>query len=169
MTFEMKRLTPEGVAAALQKAERYRLLNEPAEAESICRDVLQADPSSTEARITLLLSLTDQFGEGPGHVMGSARAVLAELPDPYQRAYYGGIICERWGKAVFLRNLPGSLAAAHHWLMEAMRLYVQAEGLRRPGDDDAILRWNACARMLERHPELQTSGPTGVEGPITSE
>lgn len=167
--YEKKRLSKDAVAAALQKAERYRLLNEPTEAESICRDVLEADPGNADARVTLLLSLTDQFADGSAHDVASARAVLDEMTDPYQRAYYGGIICERWGKTVFHRQGPESAEAAHHWLTEAMKLYEKAEGLRRPGDDDAILRWNACARMLERHPELQTPWNAGIEGPITSE
>ena len=169
MTFEMKRLSAEAVEAALQKAERYRLLNEPYEAESICRDVLRADPRNNEARVTLLLALTDQFAAGSAQDVAAARAVLEELTDPYQRAYYGGIIAERWGKAVLHRHGAGSLPAAHHWLVEAMKLYERAETLRRPGDDDAILRWNACARMMERHPELKAPRHGGVEGPITSE
>jgi hypothetical protein len=119
--------------------------------------------------VLLLLSLTDQFSAGSAHDVASARAVLGELSDEYQRAYYGGIICERWGKAVFHRHGPESALVAHHWLVEAMKLYEKAEGLRRPGDDDAILRWNACARMMERHRELQTPPNRGVEGPITSE
>ena len=35
--------------AALEKALRYRLLNEPVEAESICRDVLEVDPDNQAA------------------------------------------------------------------------------------------------------------------------
>jgi len=46
MTFELKTLSPESVPRALAKAERYRLLNEPVEAESICLDVLAVDPQS---------------------------------------------------------------------------------------------------------------------------
>jgi len=167
--YEKKRLSKDAVAAALQKAERYRLLNEPTEAESICRDVLEADPGNAEARVILLLSLTDQFAHGSAQDAALARTVLGEMTDPYQRAYYGGIICERWGKAVFQRQGPESAEAAHGWLIEAMKLYETAEGLRRPGDDDAILRWNACARMIERHRELQTRWQAGIEGPITSE
>ena len=169
MTFDKKRLSRDALSAALQKAERYRLLNEPLEAESICRDVLDADPGNVEARIMLLLSLTDQFGSGSGNDLAAARAVLTELSDPYQCAYYGGIICERWAKAIYARHAHGSGDAVHHWLSEAMKLYASAEGLRRPGDDDALLRWNACARMLERHPELLKPHQAGVEGPITSE
>lgn len=169
MKFEMKRITVEAVGAALQKAERYRLLNEPYEAESICRDVLRADPRNDEARVMLLLSLTDQFAGGSAQDVAAARAVLNELTDPYQRAYYGGIISERWGKAVLHRHGAGSLPAAHHCFVEAMKLYERAETLRLPGDDDAILRWNACARMMERHPELQAPRHEGIEGPITSE
>ncbi len=167
--FEMKRLSKEAVGAALQKAERYRLLNEPSEAESICRDVLRIDPGNTEARVTLLLSLTDQFGAVVGSHLPAARAVLGELTDPYQQAYYGGIICERWAKALYHRHALGSGDVVHHWLTEAMKLYEAAEGIRRPGDDDAVLRWNACARMLERHPELLAPRGEGLGGPITSE
>jgi hypothetical protein len=167
--FEMKRLSKEAVGAALQKAERYRLLNEPSEAESICRDVLQADPGNAEARVALLLSLTDQFGGVAGSDVKEARAVLEQLTDPYQRAYYGGIICERWAKAIFHRHALGSGDIVHHWLTEAMKLYDVAESVRRPGDDDSILRWNACARLLESHPELLSPRDEGLGGPITSE
>ena len=169
MKFDKKRLSREAVHAALQKAERYRLLNEPLEAESICRDVLDADPGNVDARIMLLLSLTDQFDSGSGNDLAAARSVLGELADSYQRTYYGGIICERWAKALFARHAHGSGEAVHHWLSEAMKMYAAAEELRRPGDDDALLRWNACARMLERHPELLKPHQAGVEGPITSE
>ena len=127
--FEMKRLSKEGVGAALQKAERYRLLNEPSEAESICRDVLHVDPTNTEARVTLLLALTDQFGGVAGSDVNAARAMLSELAEPYQRAYYGGIICERWAKAIYHRHSLGSGAVVHHWLTDAMKLYEAAQEL----------------------------------------
>ncbi len=166
---EKKRLSKEAVDAALAKAERYRLLNEPSEAESICRDVLEVDPASAAARVMLLLSLTDQFGAESGDAFAAARALVPQLSDDYQRAYYAGIIFERWAKALFHRHSHGSGAAVHHWLTEAMKKYEAAEALRKAGDDDALLRWNACARMLERHPELAASHQAGVEGPITSE
>jgi len=41
--YELKRLTKEAVPRALEKAERYRLLNEPTEAESICQDILRVE------------------------------------------------------------------------------------------------------------------------------
>ena len=167
--FELKRLSKEAVGAALQKAVRYRLLNDPSAAESICRDILQVDPGNTEARLELLLSLTDQFGGVTGSDVASARAVLNELTDPYHRAYYGGIICERWAKAIFHRHAFGSGAIVHHWLTEAMKSYEVAEGIRRAGDDDAILRWNACARLLDRHPDFLSPRDDGLGGPITSE
>ena len=52
---ELKPISTAAVPAALEKALRYRLLNEPAEAESICRDVLLADPGNQEALVTLVL------------------------------------------------------------------------------------------------------------------
>jgi hypothetical protein len=36
-----------------------------------------------------------------------------------------------------------------------MQHYENAIALRLSGNDDAILRWNACARLLQRHPELK--------------
>jgi len=32
-----------------------------------------------------------------------------------------------------------------------MRWYERAEGMRPSGNDEAILRWNTCARLLGRH------------------
>src|SRR5579864_3525344 len=63
MTLELKTLSLEAVPRALAKAERYRLLNEPGEAESICRDALDADPDNQDALVMLLLALTDQFDD----------------------------------------------------------------------------------------------------------
>ena len=62
--FELKHIGPEAIPAALDKAERYRLLNQPDAAESICEDVLAVDPDNQPALITLLLALTDQFRQG---------------------------------------------------------------------------------------------------------
>src|SRR3989441_13373994 len=95
---ELKRLHKDAIPAALEKAERYRLLNEPGEAESICRDILMVDPESQRAVVTLLLSLTDQF-EGIATVH-QAKEPLTLIRDQYEKAYYAGIICERWAKAL---------------------------------------------------------------------
>ena len=59
--FELKTLAAEAIPRSLEKAERYRLLNEPAEAESICCDILAVEPDNQQAIVTLLLALTDQF------------------------------------------------------------------------------------------------------------
>jgi hypothetical protein len=44
--------------------------------------------------------------------------------------------------------VPGSGYDAYEWLREAMTDYEQAEKLRPAGNEDAILRWNACARII---------------------
>src|SRR4051812_7969768 len=75
--FELKSLTREAVPAALEKAHRYRLLNEPEQAESICHDVLRIDPDNQEALTTLILALTDRFA-GPRPV--SPRVARDFLP-----------------------------------------------------------------------------------------
>jgi tetratricopeptide (TPR) repeat protein len=146
--FELKRLSPEAIPAALEKAMRYRLLNEPTAAESICQDVLQIDPANQQALVFLLLALTDRFGNGFGVGIKQAQDVLARLDDPYERAYYAGIICERWAKIQLHRGHPGSAHNAYEFLREAMTWYEKAEALRPPRNDDAILHWNTCARII---------------------
>ena len=32
-----------------------------------------------------------------------------------------------------------------------MRQFERAEKIRPPGNDDALLRWNTCARMMTRN------------------
>lgn len=147
----LKPITREGIPAALQKAERYRLLNESWAAESICLDVLEIDPTNQEALVALLLSITDQFSEDLAEGVRRAREVLPRLTDEYERVYYAGIICERRARAQLHRGALGSADVAAEWFREAMRWYEKAEGMRPHGNDESILRWNACVRMLGRH------------------
>ena len=147
MSFELKSLSPEAVDRALAKAERYRLLNEPWEAESICLDILELDAEHQRALATLLLALTDRFDEGPPPVE-EARQTVERLQDDYERAYYKGIVQERRAKAHLRHGAPGSGPQAYQWLREAMDWYDRAEAIRQPGNDDALLRWNACARLI---------------------
>src|SRR5712671_5107299 len=149
--FELKRLSEDAIPAALEKALRYRLLNEPGEAESICHDVLQIDPENQEALVTLLLALTDRFGKSYAVEATPAQELLPRLRDPYERAYYAGIICERRAKALLHRGSHGSGHAAYDCLREAMTWYEKAETIRAAGNDDTLLRWNACARIIMRN------------------
>jgi hypothetical protein len=146
--FTLKPLSPEAIPAALEKAMRYRLLNEPGAAESVCHDILRADPDNQQALVTLLLAMTDRFGKSYSVGVMEAREVLARLRDPYERAYYHGILFERRGKAQLHRGGPSSGFEAYDHFHEAMTSYEQAEAIRPPGNDDALLRWNACARMI---------------------
>src|SRR6266700_3404280 len=134
--FQLKPLSPDAVPAAIEKAMRYRLLNEPAEAESICLDVLRTQPENQQALVILVLALTDRFSKG--YAVGDAQA----------QAYYSGIISERRAKAYLHQNIGGSGFNAYEKLTEAMRWYGKAETLRPPGNDDALLRWNTCARLI---------------------
>lgn len=148
---ELKPITREGIPTALQKAERYRLLNDSSAAESICLDILQVEPENQPAQVTLLLSITDQFLEDAGDSVKRARDVLPKLKDDYKRAYYAGIIAERKAKALIHLGGLGVDEVAHDWFRDAMRWYEKAEAIRPAGNDEAILRWNTCARLLERH------------------
>lgn len=156
----LKPLSSDAIPGALAKAERYRLLNEPGQAESICLDVLHVDPANQAALVMLILALTDQFTEQPSTAMQHAREILPKLADVYSRTYYAGIICERRANAQLAQGGHGAAEAAREWLKEALDHYREAEACRPPHNDDAILRWNACVRLLQRHPEV-----TGVDDP----
>jgi hypothetical protein len=164
--FQLKRLTPEGIERALGKVERYRLLNEPAEAESICRDVLDIDGDNQEALVSLLLSLTDQFAMELHGTLTEAQSLLPRLEGDYERAYYAGIICERCAKAQLASPAHRSGEMAYHWLIEAMAWYEKAEAIRPPANDEAILRWNTCARLLGRDERLAPAVEEPGEPPL---
>jgi hypothetical protein len=162
MTFQPKPITKEGIPTALQKAERYRVINDPTSAESICLDVLAISPENQQALVTLILAITDQFGEAPTEGVRRAQVVLPRLQDEYKRAYYAGIICERCAKAQLRTGLPRAGEMAYDWLQQAMTWYQKAELQRPAGNDEAILRWNTCGRLLERNPHIRHA----VEEPV---
>lgn len=169
MEFELKPLTREGIPGALEKARHYRMLNEPGNAESICRDVLAVDPEHVAGRIELLLALTDQFRRGLGERYDEALALARSLPDPYEQAYYIGIVFERRAKAHHQSHAPGSGAIAHDWFLKAMAAFETAERQRPKGDDKAILRWNSCVRRLRVHAELRPAAEETGPPPITGD
>jgi len=144
--FELKPMHREGVPNALKKAELYRLLNEPAQAESICYDILQVDPNNQRALIILLLALTDQFDQGLS--VSSPQEVLSRLHGEYEQAYYAGIIYERKARAQLNGGIPGGGFVAYELLREAMFWYERAEAIHPPDNDDATLRWTACVRTI---------------------
>lgn len=151
---ELKRLSISAIPGALAKAERYRLLNEPEQARSICEDILAADPGNRAATATLILSLTDVFAHYERGAVTRAQQLVATLPSDYERLYYGGLVAERRARALLRRAGPGRARPAGDLLREAMRSFERAESLKPADNDDALLRWNACARMFDAHAEL---------------
>ena len=148
MEFQLKRLSAEAIPPALERAERYRLLNEPVQAESICLDILAADPGNQRALVLLLLALSEQFGENMTEKLDRAWSLLPQLDDEYQQAYYRGILLERQARLFMRSDVPGSNFSAYDLFTEAMRLFEKAERLRPSGNDEALLRWNTCARTI---------------------
>jgi hypothetical protein len=148
---ELKHLSPKAIPAALEKAERYRLLNEPAEAESICLDILEADPENKQALITLLLAETDLFSKSYGVSHTQAKQILTRNRVDYEHAYYTGILAERPDKTQLARGAPGCGHHAYDGFREAMDWFEKAEAVRPAGIDDAVLRWKTCARMIDKN------------------
>src|SRR5256714_8523154 len=163
---ELKRFHKDATPAALEKAERYRLLNEPGEAESICLDILQVDPENQHAIIMLLLALTDRFTKGYGVSDTQIKELLGRIRDDYERAYYTGIFAERRAKAKLTQNTPDCRFQAYELFREAMEWFEKAEAMRPVGNDDALLRWNTCARIIDRNKLVPRHEDERVEFPL---
>src|ERR1700744_5932335 len=133
--FALKPISRDSVDGSLAKAERYRLLNEPNEAESICRDILEIDPGNHHARVSLILALTDQIHQDSS-MFSNAISAISALETEYDRAYYSGIAWERRAKAVHGAAAQGSGGYVYDWLTKALRLFEEAERLRPSGNDD---------------------------------
>src|ERR1700749_4418520 len=88
MTYELKRISTAGITEAIAKAQLYRSLNEPEEAESICRDILAIEPRHQLALRLLGLALTDQFTGVSSDRDHEAERCFQQLIDPYERLYY---------------------------------------------------------------------------------
>jgi tetratricopeptide (TPR) repeat protein len=151
----LKAISKQSIGGAIAKAEHYRALNEPAEAEPICRDILMLDPTNQTATRLLGSVLTDQFTGRETDAYNEAEALFQSLTDPYQRLYRSGLLRERRAKAELRAGRPPHLLAP--LLREALRLYEQAESIRPPGNDEAILRWNRCIRLIRSRSDLEWS------------
>jgi hypothetical protein len=160
--FEFKPLSRGAIGQALEKAEHYRLLNQPWEAESICRDILAIDPENQRALVLLVLALAEQFGDEGGVEVDEPRELLSRLESEYLKAYYAGIICECRAKELLAHGTLGTGPVVFDMLREAMDCYQRAEDLANPGDDDALLRWNTCARLILRNKLRPPPRPPGV-------
>ncbi len=161
--YELKPISRESIPRAIQKAERYRLLNQSWAAESICLDILKVEPANQQVLVMLVLALTDiHSGVAASGVM-RAREFLAQITDDYQRAYYSGMIAERRGRTLLTQGGMGSGSMAYDSLRDAMDWYEKAEAIRPAGNDDAILRWNTCARILDGNSHLAPSDGDSYE------
>lgn len=147
MEYKLKRISPAGIAEAIAKAELYRSLNEPEEAESICRDILAIEPQHQLALRLLGLALTDQFAGEASDRYRETEEIFRHLADPYERLYYAGLLFERRAKAQLRAGLPPRMLLT--LFDQALHSFAEAERIRPAGNDDAILRWNRCVRLLQ--------------------
>jgi hypothetical protein len=151
---KLKTISKSGIAEAVAKAELYRYLNEPEEAESICRDILVADPNHMLGLRTLGLTITDQFTGESTDRCAEVEKIFQSLKDPYERHYYAGLLCERRVKAQLRAGrAPHTLLPL---LERALHCFGEAERVHPPGNDDAILRWNRCVRLLQSQPDFES-------------
>jgi hypothetical protein len=149
----LKKISADAIPAAIRTAEHYRNLNEPSEAESICRDILAVDEHNQMALRLFGLSLTDQFTGHDTDPYNEAERAFASLEDPYQRLYYTGLLRERRAKAELRIGRPSYEVTA--LLRDALTCFEQAATIRPSGNDEALLRWNHCVRLVQSRPELE--------------
>jgi tetratricopeptide (TPR) repeat protein len=151
---KLKTISKDGIAEAISKAELYRYLNEPEESESICHDILAADPENQTALRLLGLAITDQFTGEPSDRYAEAEGIFLRLTGAYEQDYCMGLLCERQAKAQMRAGRPPrAVTVLFH---EAMRHFELAEKNHPPKNDDAVLRWNRCLRLLEKFPKVES-------------
>lgn len=145
---ELRPISKKSIPAALSRANQYRLLNEPWQAESICRDILHVQADHEMAIVTLVLAITDQFDFTTNCCEVKAREVCDRLGEEYHRIYYSGIISERLGKVALKRPTPRARYIAYEFYADALKYYEQAQKIRPEENEESILRWNACVRRI---------------------
>lgn len=147
---QLKPLSKAFIPEALDKAKHYRLLNEPWQAQSICRDILQVDPTNQPALLNLILALTDQFSDEKRLSFAKeAEELCGQLKSDYEQSYYQGIIAERLGKAILSRNTPRVKYIAYEHYRKAMEFFEDAQKIQPKGNHDSLLRWNSCVRRIQ--------------------
>jgi hypothetical protein len=93
------------------------------------------------------LSITDQFNGSPNDRYSEAESTFKSLKNEYERFYYAGILHERQAKSQLAAGRPPYTVAP--LFEEALGYFERAEAIRPHGNDDAILRWNRCVRILQ--------------------
>jgi len=155
MELKLKTISPSGIAEALSKAHLYRCLNEPEETESICHDIMAAEPENQAALRMLGLAITDQFTGQPSDRYAEAESTFKRLADGYERSYCLGLLYERRAKAQMRAGRPPQVLVV--LFNEALLHFEQAEEIRPPDNDDALLRWNRIVRLLQTLPEVEVA------------
>ncbi|MBX3216356.1 MAG: tetratricopeptide repeat protein [Labilithrix sp.] len=148
---ELKALRARNLSSAVNLAKHYRALNQPEDAESICRDILDVAPDDEEAWCTLGLALTDQFPTAWMTLFDAACAAFSKLGSEYERMYYTGVAWERYAKA---QLVAGRAENAIHAFEQALGRFERADALGSPDDPAPILHYNRCLRALTTDPDL---------------
>jgi tetratricopeptide (TPR) repeat protein len=160
---QLKPLSKESIPKALIRAKHYRLLNEPWQASSICRDILVVEPENQQALLYLVLAITDQFGTSNSSFYTEAKKLCNQLLNEYERYYYRGIIEERSGKAALNRTNPRVIYIAYEYYRNAMHFFEKADKISPEDNQDAILRWNACIRGIQEFNLKPSQDEKGVQ------
>jgi tetratricopeptide (TPR) repeat protein len=153
MEFQLKTISKQGIAEAFSKVTLYRSLNEPEEAESICHDILAVEPENQMAQRMLGLAITDQFTGQVADRYAAVEKLFENLADPYERLYYKGLLYERRAKAQMRAGRPPQVLFA--LFRQAMDHFEEAEKIRPSDNDDSVLRWNRCVRLLRELPDIE--------------
>jgi len=148
---DLKTLSKEAIPEAIDKAKHYRVLNEPWHAESICLDILEISPDNQEATYIMILAITDQFGSKFKTSLRETLEKTSLVKDDYEKYYCKGLIYERQATTALKRATPRANYIAYDFLCSAMEWYEKAEKIKPRNNDETILRWNSCTRLMIKY------------------
>jgi hypothetical protein len=162
--FKLKPISKEAIPSAIDRAKRYRLLNQPWHAESICRDVMSTEPDNQQNLIILVLAITDQFtSEKRSKGINDVLPIIEQLKDLYQKEYASGIVYERQAWAALNRGGPRAGYIAYYHLLDAMEYYERSQKSHPDKNEESVLRWNTCARMISEYNLKAAPEGEGIE------
>lgn len=149
---DLKILETGEIDAALAAAEACWSRSEVEVAQSICQDILEADPDHPTALELLFLSRVALLSKGLPKGVERAQELIPRFGSEFDRAFFSGVLRETQARYLLERRGRHSSFVAYSWFRHAMDDFDEAS-TKDPNRPEPRLHWNACLRTLQANPQ----------------